>query len=263
MIESPMVRDVSHCERSDIGLQRHHNEDFFLIVDRPGRDVDVETRGLLFVIADGMGGHAAGEIASRIACEEAVAAYYGDTEFRGKPLRDERALAPLEKSIWSAHHAIIRAAGKRDDWRGMGTTLSALVFLDDRAFIAHVGDSRIYRWRDDRCERLTIDHTKNQSFIDAGLIPPGEESTLYGSHILTQALGGYGDLDEVFTRAEEVRPKDRFLMCTDGLHGYVTDDEIRRIMADHPAAEAACEALVKAAIGRGGEDNVTVIVIQL
>jgi protein phosphatase len=262
MIDSPMGQDISHCEKSDIGLQRHNNEDYFLIVDRPGPLYDLERRGRLFVIADGMGGHAAGEIASRIACEETVSAYYGDTEFSGRPEGDW-AVAPLEKSIWSAHHAIIRAAGKRDDWRGMGTTLSALALLGDQALIAHVGDSRIYRWRDGDCQRLTIDHTKNQALIDAGLIPPGEESTLYGSHILTQALGGYGDLDEVFTRVEEIRSGDRFLMCTDGLHGFVTDDEIRAVMTENPAAPAACDALVQAAMGRGGQDNVTVIIIQL
>jgi protein phosphatase len=262
MIDFPMGRDVSHCEKSDIGLQRHNNEDYFLIVDRPGPLYDPELRGQLFVIADGMGGHAAGEIASRMACEETVSAYYGETEFSGRPKADG-AVARLEKSIWAAHHTIIRAAGRRDDWRGMGTTLSALVLLDDKALMAHVGDSRIYRWRDGDCQRLTIDHTKNQALVDAGLIPPGEESTFYGSHILTQALGGYGDLDEVFTRVEEARSDDRFLMCTDGLHGFVTDEEIRAVMAGNPAPSAACDALVQAAMDRGGQDNVTVIVIQL
>lgn len=265
MIESSMLfKDLSHGEKSDIGLQRHNNEDHYLIVDQQCDRYDLKRLGLLFVIADGMGGHAAGEIASHIACEETVAAYYGSAApCQGQPGTDEPPLGQLEKSIWSAHHKIIRMAGQREEWRGMGTTVSALALWGDKVLIAHVGDSRIYRCRNGSCERMTIDHTKNQFLIDSGRILPGDENPLYGSHILTQALGGYGDLDEVFTRVEEARCGDRFLLCTDGLHGQVPDDEIRRMMAENSLPERACEALVQAATGRGGLDNVTVIVVQL
>ena len=262
MIDPLAFRDLSHCERSDIGLVRPNNEDAFTVVDGPREGRDVAKLGRLFVIADGMGGHAAGEVASRIACEETASAYYGQARGGGASPASEPALQRLERSVWAAHHAIIRAASHRAEWRGMGTTLSALALVDGQALIAHVGDSRIYRCRGGSCQRLTIDHTKNQSLIDEGLISQGEESLLYGSHILTQALGGYGDLDEVFTRAEEVRPGDRFLLSTDGLHGTLAEGEIRAAMAGEPTAAGACEALVGRALARGGEDNVTVMVIQ-
>jgi protein phosphatase len=259
-----MFENVSHGEKSDIGLCRHNNEDHFLIVDQCCDHYDLKRCGLLFVIADGLGGHAAGEVASRIACEETASAYYGDdAAAQGLAGADEPPTAPLERSVWSAHQKIIHAAGQQEEWHGMGTTLSALALADGQALIVHVGDSRIYRCRNGSCERMTIDHTKSQFLLDRGQILPGDDHYLYSSHILTQALGGYGDLDEVFTRVEKVRAGDRFLLCTDGLHGYMSDDEIGRIMVENPSSGQACDELVKAAIGRGGLDNVTVIVIQI
>jgi protein phosphatase len=261
MTESSMFENIRHAEKSDIGLCRHNNEDHFLIVDRHDFRYD-HRRGQLFVIADGLGGHAAGEVASRIACEETVSAYYGSGSPGGDGSgRDETPIGPLERSVWSAHRQIVRAAGERIDWHGMGTTLSALAMAVDKALIAHVGDSRIYRCRDGFCGLLTIDHAQTPFAMDRAL--PGDDPGLCGSHILTQALGGYGDLDEVFTRVEEVRAGDRFLLCTDGLHGYVSDDEIGRIMAESSVPGEACTELVRAAIDRGGLDNVTVIVVQV
>jgi PPM family protein phosphatase len=264
MIESSMFENVSHGEKSDIGLHRHNNEDHFLIVDQFRNDCDLRRLGLLFVIADGMGGHAAGEIASRIACEETISAYYrDDTLFQSDSAADEPGIMQLEKAVWSAHRKIVEVAGRKEEWRGMGTTLSALALVDDAALIAHVGDSRIYRCRGGSFERMTVDHTKNQYLINKGQILAGDESDLFGSHILTRALGGYGDLEEVFTRVEKVRSGDRFLLCTDGLHGHLTDDEILRILINHPVPETVCDELVQAAIVKGGHDNVTVIAVQV
>jgi PPM family protein phosphatase len=259
-----MIGNVSHFAKSDIGLHRHNNEDHFLIVDQPCNQYDPQRMGLFFVIADGMGGHAAGEIASEMACQEAVAEYYrDDSAFAGNADAGALKMRRLEKSIWSAHHKITKAARENAGFYGMGTTLSALVLADDKALIAHVGDSRIYRCRNNSCERMTIDHTKNQALIDSGQIRPEHDDNGHCSHILTQALGGYGDLDAVFTRVEDVERGDRFLLCTDGLHGHVTDGEIRGILMDNALPEAACDKLVQAAIGQGGHDNVTVIVVQV
>jgi protein phosphatase len=258
-----MFGNVTHFEKSDIGPRRHNNEDSYLVVDQYCALHDLHTFGLFFAIADGLGGHAAGEIASKMACEEAVSAYYNGVltlESRGD--ESESKLQRLEKTLRSAHNKIVDFANEHAELRGMGTTLSTLVLSDGKALIAHVGDSRIYRFRNHSCERMTVDHTENQRLIDTGKIQPEEESNHYFRHIITQALGGGGDLASVFTREESVQRGDRFLLCTDGLHDLVTDNEIENILIEHSSPRATSDALVNAAIRKGGHDNVTVIVIQ-
>jgi serine/threonine protein phosphatase PrpC len=258
-----MFENVTHFEKSDIGLRRHNNEDSYLVVDQHCTHHDLQKFGMSFVIADGLGGHAAGEIASKMACEETVSAYYSGVltpENSGDEY--ELKLQKLEKALRSAHNKIVDFAKEHGELRGMGTTLSALVLSDGKALIAHVGDSRIYRFRNHSCERMTVDHTENQLLIDTGKILPEQESNHCYRHIITQTLGGGADLTSVFTKAERVRRGDRFLLCTDGLHDLVTDNEIERILAEHPSPQAISVALVNAAIRKGGNDNVTVIIIQ-
>ena len=259
-----MFENVRHCQKSDIGLQRRNNEDSLIIVDQHCNHYDLQKYGIFFVVADGMGGHAAGEIASRMACEEVVSAYYhDDIVFQTNGNDSELKLRKLEKSIWSAHGQIINTASQKKELRGMGTTLSALVLTDNKALIAHIGDSRIYRYRKNSCERLTVDHTQNQVLIDKGKILPAHESSPYFGYILTQALGGYDDLAEVFTRVEDVQRGDMFLLCTDGLHDFVKDNEIHEILTANSTPQTTCDELVQAAIRKGGHDDVTVIVIVL
>ena len=259
-----MFENVRHFEKSDIGLLRHNNEDSYLIVDQYCTHYDLQKFGMFFVIADGMGGHAAGEIASKMACEEAVSAYYTDDVIFHDSMDDsELRIRRLEKTLWSVHNKMINFASEHDELRGMGTTLSALVLTDNKALIAHVGDSRIYRFRNHSCERMTIDHTENQVLIDIGKIQPGHESNHCYRHIITQALGGNDDLASVFTRVESVQRGDVFLLCTDGLHDLVTDHDIEKIVVEHSLPQTTSDELVQAAIRKGGHDNVTVIVIQI
>lgn len=259
-----MFENVTYCVKSDIGLRREKNEDHYLIVDPTCNRYNPKQPGMAFVIADGLGGHAAGEIASRLACEEVVSSYYQD----GLPLQDhagshEWKVRKLKKAILSAHDKIIHMASEKGEWRGMSTTLSALVLTENRALIGHVGDSRIYRSRNNASERMTVDHTRSQALIDMGQVPPEDESNLRCGHILTQALGGYDDLTVIFTRTEDLQSGDLFLLCTDGLHGLVTDHEIQGILTNHSGPQNICNALVQAAIRKGGDDNITVIVIQV
>lgn len=259
-----MIRSVRHCEKSDIGLQRHNNEDSFLVVDQHCNHYDLQKYGMLFVIADGLGGHAAGEIASKMACEEAVSGYYADDLiFPDNVDEVELRLQKLEKTIRSAHNKIINFARQQEKLRGMGTTLSVLVLANDQALIAHVGDSRIYRCRNNSCEKMTVDHTQNQAFIDIRHPPLEHEENRYYGRILTQVLGGYDDLLTVFTKVEKVQSGDVFLLCTDGLHDLLTDSEIQEILIENSLPQTTCDKLVQAAISKGGHDNVTVIVIQL
>lgn len=259
-----MFENVRHGAKSDIGLQRHTNEDNLLIVGPGNNRYDLKQLGIAFVIADGIGGHAAGDIASRLACEEVISSYYRDDAlFQDGADNYEWKVRKLEQAIRSAHNKIIHRATENGKWRGMGTTLSALVLTENKALIAHVGDSRIYRRRNNESQRLTIDHTTSQDLIDLGLILPEDENNLCCSHILTQALGGYDDLESVFTKVEDLHAGDAFLLCTDGLHDLVTDSEIQEILVQNFLPQTTCDALVQAAIGKGGDDNITVIVIQV
>lgn len=260
-----MFENIRHGAVTDIGLVRFNNEDSFVAVDRSDNRHAVDKYGMLFIVADGIGGHAAGEIASKIACAAVVAAYYSeDADFEGGG-NGNSLIGKLEKSIWSAHDKIVDVAAQRREWRGMGTTLTALALIKDKALIAHVGDSRIYRCRQESCERLTTDHTKMQEMIEVGQI--GQEDRYsrnfdyYGS-IITQALGGYDDLDTVFIRVDDLLPGDIFLLSTDGLHDRVTDFEIQEILRKNSLPQAACDELVQAAMRKGGHDNITVIVIR-
>lgn len=258
-----MFENVRHCEKSDIGLLRHNNEDSYLVVDQYCTHYNLQKFGMFFVIADGMGGHAAGKIASKMACEEAVSAYYNDDVIFQNTMDDsELKVRRLEKTLWSVHNKIINFAREHDELRGMGTTLSTLALTNDKTLIAHVGDSRIYRFRNHSCERMTVDHTECQVLIDKGKIQPGHEGNHCYRHIITQALGGNNDLASVFTRVESVQRGDVFLLCTDGLHDLVTDNEIGKILVEHSLLQTTSDELVQAAIRKGGHDNVTVIVIQ-
>lgn len=259
-----MYENVSYCVKSDVGLRRHSNEDHFLIADPSCNRHNLKQLGISFVIADGLGGHAAGEIASRTACEEVISAYYrDDLPLQSHADADEWKVRKLERAIRSAHDKIIHLATENGALRGMGTTLSALVLTESKALIAHVGDSRIYRRRNDLAEKMTIDHTKSQALIDTGEILPEYENNFGCGHILTHALGGYDDLTAIFTRTEDVRSGDLFLLCTDGLHGLVPDHEIQRILIKNSTPQTTCDALVQAAIRKGGDDNITVIVVQV
>lgn len=259
-----MLEKLIHYEKSDAGLLRQNNEDHFIVFDQYSRHCNLQQLGMLFVIADGMGGHLAGEVASKMACEEVVAAYYGEYfNAPDDPEGGEWQMDKLEKAIWTAHKKLINFATEQKELRGMGTTLSALVLANDKALIAHVGDSRIYRYRNNHCERVTVDHTKNQAMIDKGQILPDCEKNHFCSHIITQALGGYDDLVAVFTRVDDVQNGDVFLLSTDGLHDLVTDREIQEILRNNSLPQSACEELVQAAIKKGGHDNITVIVVKV
>ena len=261
-----MFENVRYCVKSDIGLHRCDNEDYSLVVDSSCDCYNLKQLGVAFVIADGIGGHAAGEIASRMACEEVVSAYYcEEVQSAASAPADthEGKVRKLEQATRSAHNKIVDEATKKGELRGMGTTLSALVLTENKALIAHVGDSRIYRFRSNSLARMTTDHTKSQVLIDRGQILPDDESNLCCGHILTQALGGYDDLEAVFTRVDDVQDKDLFLLCTDGLHDLVSDSEIQAILVKNLLPQSTCDELVQAAIGKGGDDNITAIVVQV
>ncbi len=208
-------------------------------------------------MADGMGGHAAGDIASRIAVDV--------VDDRSVHLPDENESDYLRDTVREAHEAILRAAHADPGLDGMGTTLTMLRLHPQgtRGMIAHVGDSRAYRWRAGALEQLTRDQTWVQQQIDAGRLSRDAARRHPFSAMLTCALGiADVDLDVQIIDADP-RPGDVFLVCSDGLTAALTDDDIRQVLLDQEDVDDAAGALVDAANHEGGPDNITVALVRV
>jgi protein phosphatase len=223
--------------RTDVGRVREGNEDSYMVHDP------------LFAVADGMGGHQGGEVASRLALEtlKRVA---------------ERPDAGLAEVVREANRVVFRKAAQDPGLAGMGTTLTAVVADDDGLHLAHVGDSRAYLVRDGRLKQLTKDHTVVQKLVDEGRLTEIEAGMHPQRSILTNALGVDEEI-RVDEETVEVRSGDRLLLCSDGLTGMIDDDRITEIIGAHDDPQAACDALVDAANEAGGQDNVTAVIIDV
>lgn len=234
--------------RSDVGRVRPTNEDAFAVLDGEG----------IFLVADGMGGHAAGEVASRIAVEEIVVA------LREADPADRRG-ALVEDAIQRANARIVAEADRDPRHRGMGTTVTVLCVdaQSGRYTIGHVGDSRAYRFREDRLELLTRDHTWVQLQVEAGRLSPQEARVHPYSSVLMQALGTHEALQPDLLEGC-ARAGDLYLLCSDGLTATMDDGDLKRMLRRGADATpgALAEALVQEANERGAPDNVTVIVVR-
>ncbi len=224
---------------TDAGRVRDHNEDSYLL--------DAERS--LFAVADGIGGHQAGEVASTTALEALRAAVAG-----GKPLHE---------AAQSANRAVYELAVADESLRGMGTTLTALVAIGGRtALLAHVGDSRAYRLRDGAIDRLTEDHSLVEELVREGRLTPEQADAHPQRNYITRALGLDADV-QVDLVTVPVRVGDRILLCSDGLTTMVREREIERIARNEADPVHAAERLVDAACEAGGEDNVTAVVVDV
>jgi protein phosphatase len=231
--------------RSDQGRRRPANEDSFALAPEVG----------LFLVADGMGGHRAGQVASGLAARAAVGTL--------RSLRDEPC-SPAEKlraCVTAANDEILASSRVKPELAGMGTTLVALLAEGDRVALAHVGDSRAYRIRGGRIERLTDDHTLVGELVRRGELPPSAAGFHPHRHVLTRALGVRRTVaPDLLELAPQ--PGDVFLLCSDGLTGHVDDAEIAQLVGAAPDLDTACQRLVDLANLRGGEDNITVILLR-
>ena len=233
------------------------NEDAFLMDDDLG----------LYVVADGMGGHAAGEVASNEAVETVMGmvrrGYASVQKFQTEgPTGDNvRAVQRLvESAVQAATYMVFAIAENDPDQKGMGTTVSALLLMDTHAVTAQVGDSRIYLVRDDATFQLTEDHTLVAWQVKQGIISEAEAALSPHKNVITRAVGSR-DYVQVDTQCIEVAPGDRFLLCSDGLHGYLRQEEIAPILALGPHVAAA--RLIDLANSRGGRDNITAIIVEV
>ena len=242
---------------TDPGPVRENNEDNFLIDQETG----------LFIVADGMGGHAAGEIASQIAVQTVrsviLEAHDPDETRLNRPIIDEEE-SIRERLRYAMNQACVRIRQEAFDnpvYKGMGTTLTILLIEDGIAHFSHVGDSRLYLFRKGSLRRLTRDHTVVQNEIDAGRLTPELAREAPHRNILTQSIGYQGTVDPV-TSTRPVNSGDVFLLCSDGLTDPLDDKSLEQIVTQ-TAFEDLAGHLVDQALLNGTEDNVTVVVVRV
>ena len=249
------VLEIATC--SDTGIVRERNEDAVFASPRFG----------IAVLADGMGGYNAGEVASSMATTvlgddlEKSLAVASTREYQFDGAGDPYHL--LKTEIGRANIAIYEAAQSQAQYAGMGTTLVMAFFFDNAVTVAHVGDSRLYRWRGEQLQQLTRDHSLLQEQLDSGMITPEQARTAQNRNLVTRALGVDPDV-EIEIRNYDTRPGDIYLLCSDGLNDMIEDAEIALALSALSANLEVCAAqLVQMANDSGGRDNVSVILVRV
>jgi serine/threonine protein phosphatase PrpC len=249
--------DVKAYGLTDVGRQRQHNEDAFLVADE----------AKLFLVADGMGGHAAGEIASRIAVESISEFIVHTKEDDGTwpHAYDEqftRTTNRLMAALRMANTRVLEAMRKDAKLRGMGTTVVACMADHGKISVAHVGDSRAYMIRNGRISRITNDHSWVFEQVQAGMLTEAEAEKHPLRNVITRALGGALSVNPEASEIDS-RPGDLYLLCSDGLTGMVPEDQILKLVtANADDLEKACRQLIDVANEHGGLDNVTAILLK-
>jgi serine/threonine protein phosphatase PrpC len=252
--------------RTDVGRTREHNEDAFVVADLSKNDASLQPsvrrhrvgpKGTLFMVADGMGGAAAGEIASQMATEIVL------RELRANWLSTDRESAEnfatcLKRAAQSANQAIHGYASSHQEFRGMGTTATIAGLLADTLYLCQVGDSRGYLVRDGVARQITKDQSLMQKLIEAGELTEEEAAQSERRNIILQALGPEANI-KVDLTYQRIRRGDVLVLCSDGLSGQVTRDQIGEVITSSPDLVAACKKLIDLANQAGGPDNITVI----
>lgn len=239
------------CLRTDPGLARENNEDS-VTIDEPTR---------LGILADGMGGYNAGEIASGMATAFIKSELGRWLSQAGRHANAKEVRRAMEICVDNANRSIFNAANSNPQYSGMGTTLVLGVFQDGRLMLGHIGDSRCYRLRDGEFVQITKDHSLLQEQMDAGLITPEQAATSTNKNLVTRALGVE---DAVLLEVNEhrVEPGDVYLMCSDGLSDMVDNDNIAQLLATEVPLEQKVTQLIDAANANGGRDNISVLLAQ-
>ncbi len=233
--------------RTDTGSKRSNNQDSIFFSDEP-----VGTLPNLYIVADGMGGHRAGDKASRMAIDITV-------EFIKKSTL-ENPIAILKRAMIYANNEIYKAANKDPDLNGMGTTMVAAVALYDKLYVANVGDSRLYVINND-IRQITLDHSLVEEMIRNGELERKKGRNHPEKNIITKAMGSKDEVMPDFFEID-IQPDDKYLLCSDGLSNMVEDDEIRDIVVDYQDLEDIAKALIDRANYYGGSDNISVVVVS-
>ncbi|MEZ4460429.1 MAG: Stp1/IreP family PP2C-type Ser/Thr phosphatase [bacterium] len=245
---------------TDVGSTREHNEDDFYLS---------EGEEALCVVADGMGGHRSGEVASAMAIR-VICEYYRETSVDGKGdeilVEGDREMRldeyRLVKAIRTANRAVFQAASSSELYRGMGTTIVSGFFTDQGVYLAHIGDSRVYRFRGDKLEQQTEDHSLANEYVRMGILKAEDVEHFPYKNVITRACG-LTDEVEVDISYREVSPGDLFIFCSDGLSDMVNDREIAEAVRKESDLEALARDLIDRANHNGGADNITVILARV
>jgi serine/threonine protein phosphatase PrpC len=252
-----VTKVVAHL-RTDVGMVREHNED----------SAYVDPAGTFFIVADGMGGHAAGEVASAMAVEAVKHALEEArkqiTAFGEAPSEESRheLVKVLEESVRKAHQAVFERGGKEADKKGMGTTLDVLLLADGEAFVAHVGDSRTYLLRSGAAAQVTTDHTVAEVLVIEGKLSPEEARVSPLRTILVNAIGVSADVGVELAHIR-LRRSDKILLCSDGLHDYFPAESELADLLEEQGGPDGLTRLVEMAKQRGGHDNITGVLIEV
>ncbi|MCI0471673.1 MAG: Stp1/IreP family PP2C-type Ser/Thr phosphatase [Candidatus Aminicenantes bacterium] len=236
---------ITYYGKTDKGRVRKANEDYFA-------NEKISDREYLFVVADGMGGHQAGDVASRLGTLSFIEAY--------KSLRNKNISigSAVQQAIKDANAAILERASTDISKKGMGTTFSAIIFSGMKAHIVHVGDSRIYLIRDETIKKITTDHTFVEKMMEEGRLSEEEARNHPQKNILYMSLGARESFAPKMIDDFEVRNGDLFIICSDGLNNMVTDDLIMQYSASFQSPKVLVEELIKLANESGGTDNITI-----
>lgn len=245
---------------TDVGCTREHNEDDFYLAQ--GDEA-------LCVVADGMGGHRSGEVASAMAIR-VICEYYRETTVDGNGdellVQGEHQMRldeyRLVKAIRTANRAVFQAASSSELYRGMGTTIVSGFFTERGVYLAHIGDSRVYRFRDDKLEQQTEDHSLANEYVRMGILRQEDVEHFPYKNVITRACG-LTDEVEVDVSYREVQAGDLFLFCSDGLSDMVNDREIAEVIRNESNLEALARELIERANNNGGADNITVILARV
>ncbi len=257
-----MVQNIRYCAKTHKGLRKNINEDSWIVLE------DIQIRrgsgsgiGVLFAVADGISGEVGGGKASKMAIRS-LQEYFTGHKRKGIIIdKDKKNLVTLEGVVLGIHEKISSVSDKTEKYKYMGTTLSLLFICEMTAYIAHVGDSRIYKFRDGKLVKLTHDDTIAQLSVEMGFMKAEKALEHPLRHALIQALGQ--GVDEVQVKTEKLNHGDVFLLCTDGLYEMLSEKEIIGALENSISHSQACDILVERALKHGGTDNITVIVVQV
>lgn len=254
-LDAPALRyrvRTTIAAKTDLGRVRENNEDKFEFYV-PESAALLAQKGHVYIVCDGMGGHSAGQIASELAAKTFISVYLEH------PSPEPEIAA--RSAVLAAHRFVTDVGRAIPSRAGMGTTLSALMILEDKCLIAHVGDSRVYRLRAGLLEQLTLDHTYADEMVRQGSMTQEEAQNSRYSHVLTRAIGGEGDCEPDLSR-HDVQPGDVYLLCSDGLVNHVTDAGIFEALTNKVPSLASWD-LVAETLTNGGSDNCTVLIVRV
>jgi len=251
--------DLEASGATDVGMKRRLNEDVFVVDSDAG----------MYLVADGMGGHAAGEVASRVATDEILRAFKEGSNDADETWPEhwnvDRSAASnlIVDAILAAHHRVTTAMNNDAELKGMGTTVVVAVHLpgDRKIVICHVGDSRAYRYRRGGLSLLTNDHSWVHEQVEAGFLTEEAARTHPLKNVVTQALGGNSE-PKVDVLEDEIDDDDIYLLCSDGLNSMLTDAEIAAVLETGGSLDETCSRLISEANERGGNDNISVVLMR-